>query len=312
MEPTEHLLNQGIIHSGPRPTGEERTVIVLGAGRGGTSLCSTSLHKLGIFTGSDSWPPIFEDIPLSKALEKRDLARAKSIISDYNKDHKIWAFKRPTTNNTISELHKMLRNPRYVVVFRDVLAIGQRNFLSMHEDPFGSMRNALSDYEKILNFLKEHNPPALLLSYEKAVGNPENFIRSLVTFCGLDSSVKPVQISSAVSSIKPSPKEYLIKTSAIDNIGYLDIANSSYIAGWASFDKTDRTVELELFVNDKKVCDFIPKQFRGDILEKGLHPTGYCGYQIDFPSDSYPSEGDLVSVRFKDTGMDLRNSPKRI
>ena len=312
MEPTEHLENKGIIRSGPRVEGNEHTIIVLGIGRGGTSLCSRSLHELGVFTGKDSLSPIFEDRPLSKSLENRDFKSVKELISEYNRKHNIWAFKRPTTNGTISELHSLLRNPRYVVVFRDILAIGQRNFLSMHDDPFDSMHGAIDGYKTILDFLKEYDPPAMLISYEKAVSHPKYFIQQLIDFSGLKARTDPDRVSTAISSITPSPKDYLINTSAVDYFGYLDAADSDHISGWASFDKTNRSVELELFINEEKVQEFVPTNFREDILEKGLHPTGKCGYHFNYPNQIRPESGDKISVRFKETGVELRNSPKTI
>ncbi|MDQ8202511.1 hypothetical protein [Pelagicoccus sp. SDUM812003] len=312
MEPTEHLINKGIVRNEtPLPSGP-RTLIVLGVGRGGTSLCSKAINALGIFTGKDSRPPIYEDIPLSKALEDHDFESARSLINEYNNLHDLWAFKRPTTNDTIEELHRLTRNPIYLVVFRDILAIANRNALSMGVDTLKTMQSALSDYQKILAFLTKHSPPALFVSYEKALREKEAFVDQLVAFSGIAASCSAEMRSAAIESISPSPKDYLVNTSAVNYYGYLDLANEREFAGWAAFQKTDSPVELQLLINDQPICAFTPRSLREDIRSKGLHPTGECGFHQPYPDKATLKRGDRVSVRFAATGIELRNSPRTI
>lgn len=312
MEPTNHLLNTGILSLGPPPSGEQRTIIVLGVGRGGTSLCSKALHTLGVFTGKESNPPIYEDIPLSRALEKHNFEEAKKLITEYNSKHNIWAFKRPTTNATIPQLHKLLRNPHYIIIFRDILAIAQRNNLSMGGNVLNTMNDALSDYSRILNFLNTNPAPALLVSYEKTLKEPKPFIESINNFCGIKESTSLQTIEAAINSIKPSPIDYLINTSAVNFFGYLDSATEERVSGWAAFDRTEKEVVLELFLNNEKLTEWTPSDFREDIRSKGLHPTGHCGYSLKYPNNKKAKRGDKVSIKFKETGIDLRNSPMEI
>ncbi|EDY81951.1 hypothetical protein VDG1235_1571 [Verrucomicrobiia bacterium DG1235] len=308
-ETTDHLINDGLQTFGPLSKGKRKTIIVLGVGRGGTSLCSKALNELGVFTGKDSRPPIFEDIPLSKALEAHNFEEATKLIEEYNQSYEVWAFKRPTTNDTIETLHNLLSNPIYIVIFRDILAIAQRNSLSMEAKPFPTMHSAISDYQKILAFIEKHTPSTLLLSYEKTLKNPEPFINKLLEFTGLKETTSEEKRKNAINSIQPSPRDYLINTSAVKHYGYLDSVIGPKASGWAAYSKSNQKVALDLFVNEKYQTTFIPLDFREDILTKGLHPTGYCGFNISHPAIGKTETGDTIAIRIKETGTDLRNSP---
>ena len=64
------------------PPGPEKTFLVIGSPRGGTSMLCGCLHHLGIFTGDESKPSVFEDKRLSKAFERKaDLSGVMKIMA---------------------------------------------------------------------------------------------------------------------------------------------------------------------------------------------------------------------------------------
>ena len=84
----EELANKGIATIGDLEKSKkqtEKTIIIVGIGRGGTSLISGTLAHLGLFTGKRSISPVFEDIKLSKVMEYRDYLSVRQIIVDYKR-----------------------------------------------------------------------------------------------------------------------------------------------------------------------------------------------------------------------------------
>jgi hypothetical protein len=80
---------------------------------------------------------------------------------------------------------KNLRNPRVIFVFRDILAIAMRNHLALGMDMQEALGLATRSYDKALRRLAESQCPALLLSYEKCLTGPEDAVRAIGAFCGL-------------------------------------------------------------------------------------------------------------------------------
>lgn len=310
MEEIDHLKNRGIFTTGHSCQGVKKTIVVLGVGRGGTSLCSTVLAKLGLFTGDRSEPPVYEDIDLARALETKDFNRVESIIKEYDSRFDKWAFKRPNTNDTIHELHKRLRNPCYLIIFRDILAIANRDSLSMGANTISTLSRAINDYSMIVEFLKSESPSALLASYEKIIKSKEHFVDQTIDFFGLENQVSMTQRTAAIQSIEPENQLYLSRTNAVQYYGHLDEANKSVISGWAAYNQSKKPVTLELIINDSLVKRFTALGVRKDVKLKNLHPTGLCGFEFAVDSNWNMQTGDQISVRYADTSKELRGSPK--
>jgi hypothetical protein len=150
---------------------EKRQIVVVGSARSGTSLVAGALHHLGVFTGDKSNPPVFEDVLLSEAFESNDLESAKAISDRYSKEHDVWAWKRPAALNYLNKIEKVIPNPYYIFIFKDIFAIANRNNISMQADINKGLQNALVDYGKIVDFLSKTKRPVRLVSAEKALHN---------------------------------------------------------------------------------------------------------------------------------------------
>ena len=69
----EAELNYGVTTLGQRDTvlaANERTYVVLGVSRGGTSAAAGILNFLGVPMGSTGEAPLFEDLPMNRALSQ--------------------------------------------------------------------------------------------------------------------------------------------------------------------------------------------------------------------------------------------------
>jgi hypothetical protein len=122
----------------PPKVEEERTVIVLGMPRGGTSMVAGSLRLLGVPMGDRLEPSNQEDLDILDLVASlqplygedgkpitENFDRLRALIAGRNEERPFWGWKDPNAHVYISELMPVLRNPHFVVVFRDHFAAAQ-------------------------------------------------------------------------------------------------------------------------------------------------------------------------------------------
>ena len=87
--------------------------------------------------------------------------------------------------NLVQSEH-ILRSPRYVIMFRDVLAISMRNTVSgQGDDVLTATRDTVIGYQKMLKLIAELQSPVLMMSCEKCLLSPNLAVATLATFCGV-------------------------------------------------------------------------------------------------------------------------------
>lgn len=288
------LTNKGVVLVTPRILETQKTIVVVGVARGGTSIVAGSLSHLGIFMGNAS-DPVFEDMRLSLAFEKQSKEKFESVIADYNQKHELWAWKRPSSLNNLPRIAKKLRNPHFVFVFRDLLSVANRNKISMKHGVVSSLDAAFNDYKKIVSFIKKTSYPTLLVSSEKAVKHKKEFIDSLIDFAGLKPTSE--QVEDAHAFISPEPASYL-KVSRIDRVtGWIDKKKlqTGLLTGWAykTHDKT--AVNLSIYVNEKLLKTISSTEFNS-AFKGEIHPTGQCSFSLNFIEEGI-KPSDLIEVR---------------
>jgi hypothetical protein len=213
------MINIGLMLQNMQPHQDKGCYIVVGLARGGTSSVASALHELGIFMGDLACSPNYEDrkliacIPSEKrlSLKGRDWSKFEATLREYDRQYDWWGFKYPSLHGDLEKIHQMLRNPRYIFIYRDVMAISSRRsqIFSKH-DHFKFMRDYLKKYAKIIRFAEKHAIPALHLSYEKVLTNTNDFSKMLCAFCNVPFSQNNVNSISRV--ITPSPDKYLAWT----------------------------------------------------------------------------------------------------
>lgn len=89
----------------------------------------------------------------------------------------------------------------------------------------------------------------------------------------------------------------------------LDRAQDNKISGWAIYSQApERVAKLLIKINDSKEFVVLANSFRQDLLDKGFHPTGDCGFALTLPATDVLSPGDTVSVSTVG-GVNLKNCP---
>lgn len=295
----EGLKNKGIVSLGNDNIDNiEKTIIIVGVARGGTSLVSGVLDHLGVFTGERSKEPVYEDVKLAEFFECELYDEAQNVIDNYNIDHQVWAFKRPSSINYLDKINKMVRNPYYIFIFKDILSIANRNSISMKMDIVDGLKKAQKDYDKILKYLGKNDLNGLIFSYEKVMQNKNDLLEACINLVGKD-KISEEQVSNAKKFIDPNPEQYLDLTRVTKAIGRIGSVEKDKIIGWGKYLHTDQPGVVELYINDKLIQKKVAKDFRQNILDSGQHPTGYCGYIFEL-SENPLSNGDKISVKLED------------
>ncbi|NVK42972.1 MAG: hypothetical protein HWE39_17145 [Oceanospirillaceae bacterium] len=302
------LINKGCLQlNKEKPLPAERTVIVVGSARGGTSIAAGALFHLGVPMFS-AGPPVFEDIHLSNAFEKADKKRYRSIIERFNAES-VWAWKRPSNINYLAKVVKEVRNPIFVVMVRDAFAIGVRNSISMKSNAVKSMTEALMHQQKVMRFFNKNTHPILFCSVEKVKQYPDHFINSLVSFCELQPSQE--QIEDAIHFIEPEPSEYLEASRINRSHGQIGGVRNGCIFGWAAWVYRDEPVTVELIKNGKVIDSTEATEWRDHGEGIKNKRNGYCGYRFNLALVNV-EVGDTLHVKVKSDVRDLKNSPVTI
>jgi hypothetical protein len=211
INPSDYA-NSGV-HSANIRQDAERTFVVLGVGRGGTSMVSGMLHKLGVYMG-ERMNPTYEDFDIKAAVknnEKEDwLPAIAPIIAERNAKHREWGFKLPRISRELEMLEGALRNPFFIFIFRDPVAVSVRNVLSANSEFAYSMRRTLKTFQIFATYMETTTVPYIAISYEKALLQPAETVEAVMALSGIDAT--PEQVDDAVRFITPTPHEYLIST----------------------------------------------------------------------------------------------------
>ncbi|MFT5701703.1 MAG: hypothetical protein ACI8ZB_004604 [Desulforhopalus sp.] len=85
----------------------------------------------------------------------------------------------------------------------------------------------------------------------------------------------------------------------------VDVFNSRYIAGWfLNFFQKKKTIRLSFVSGDKKVGELIADRYRKDVELQKVHPTGFCGFDFNFPSNI-----DVTANKNLDIYIDEQKKP---
>lgn len=160
----------------------QRTIVVMGVARGGTSMVSACLSTAGLFMGEKLSRDSHEDTEFVKA---QSIAEIRTIVEKRNEGHDVWGWKHPASTSYIGQLRQSLRNPRYIFIYRNEFDVARsyerRGNLPMDQ----ALREANDRYRTLSEVLLETNDPSMLISYENAVKYPDLFIGEMLEFCGL-------------------------------------------------------------------------------------------------------------------------------
>ncbi len=163
---------------------KKKTVMVLGVERGGTSMVAGMLRALGVNMGervgfNHEDPRFLAD----------DLAVLGQRIKVRNKEADVWGFKVPKLVQHLDFFESNLRNPYYVIVYRNMLSVADSWLQRGGGTVFDVVDRTLGYYTRIIEHCKKTSRPVLMLNYERAVGSDEGrneTVRALGDFLSID------------------------------------------------------------------------------------------------------------------------------
>jgi hypothetical protein len=306
----DELVNKGFILNRPDAgaAGGGKTFIVTGLQRSGTSLVASVLRQVGIFMGTEINDSVHEDEALAAILNAHDDARLRRLIGERDASYGTWGFKFPMLCNALRPQDVALfSNPHIIVPFRDPVSIAVRKSLSDYQQPMAALRSAVDGLAALVAFLHQLPFPTLMLSYEKSLVFPADFIDAIVEFCGLPRSDALRQ--RLVGLIEPNRPSYIdVARRRFD--GVVDGISDGCLHGWCRLTGSSDPVALDLFADGQPVLAFLAGAFRQDLLDAGFG-TGHHGFALDLGQlDLRPDA--TIHIRVGIHGIELQNSGRRL
>jgi hypothetical protein len=301
LEEHTDLANTGVFCLNAPPEGlcglQQKTLLVLGAPRGGTSAIAGALSAMGIYMGRGASAPVFESLALANAIEGDEPELVREIIESFNAEYETWAFKRPGFTRVVSEFHRFFRNPVYLVILRDPVATASRSFISgrLKLNYLKKLRRVITVYENIVNFVESSGAPTLFISYEKLLQDPRSTLGIVIDELGLN--IPPECLEQAVEFVEPSPEHYL-EVSRADRVnGVWQNFSRTSIAGWARYVNKTMTIppKVTLFQGDQALAT-VAADLPCAMDDGSSQITENCGFSFDLQALAI-TDWDSLRVR---------------
>ena len=166
------------------PMPKKRTYVTFGLERGGTSAIAGIQRALGLYMGE-----IEKGNNEDPAFLGYRIGAVKKAIRRRNKSHDVWGFKYPKAGMYMPQVIENLRNPYFIIVYRDAVATAISHLgwtgkkrrkpieMAVHE------ASSFSNLNSILAFSSGH--PTLLVSHELATRKQNEAIDEIARFLGV-------------------------------------------------------------------------------------------------------------------------------
>ena len=307
--PADSLVNKGFIINRPAtPNRGGRTFIVTGLHRSGTSLVASILRQVGIFMGTDLNDNVHEDEALAKILIARDKPALKHTIRQRDANYRTWGFKFPMLSDVLDPPDiKLFTNPHLIIPFRDPVSVAVRRSLSDYQDPMPALRSTVDAITAMVAFVAPLECPTLLLSYEKALVFPADFVATLMRFCDLPRS--DTLRDRLIGLIEPNRKAYIDVVRRNFGGAVEGVVNGS-LQGWSHLTGSSDPVALDLLIDDQLALSFHADEFRHDLLQAGFG-TGHHGFTIDLARLGVQPDA-VIRIRVAAHGIELANGGRRL
>ncbi|MBV6631974.1 MAG: sulfotransferase [Alphaproteobacteria bacterium] len=250
---------------------------IVGIPRSGTSMTAGCLATLGIPMGDKLDRAVYEDFAVSALIEKGDMAAITEFANAQSETHLVWGWKLPMGYQRLDLLAEAIPQMKLIAMYRDPLAITERNRISMDMETEKTLRWAAEETVAFTDAVLKYPGPTALVSYEKALLDPEGFIDRLLGYlrCPVDHETR----QAAAATIENGNAEYVMSSRPRQIDGYLDAIKGNRINGWA-FDP-ERKLEVDVFVNGRTITRLTADSYRADLARNGKG-DGHCAFEYSF------------------------------
>lgn len=180
----------------------QKTYVVLGSPRGGTSLIAGSLKVLGVYMGENPTEqyedPDFKLTPREAALARK---RLSPVIARRNREHEFWGWKLPNNIYYIREVVGALINPVFIFVYRSPLEIARSSCKHDRRDWSKEKANLLRAAERhtaMVRAFQDELPESAEVhefQLEAIQANPAAFADAIVRITNRDQEFVPEVLS---------------------------------------------------------------------------------------------------------------------
>ena len=193
----------------------QKTFIVFGVPRGGTTMVARVVEKLGVVMGTNL-PLNYEDHEfnydkMSDELKQDPEQMARGLMRAINRRNNrfdVWGWKYPRVHLYLPKIIKHVRNPHLICVFRDPVASALRP-LSRRQSPKNPspliptkvVKQHLDWQTRNIQLIHKLSLPSFLCSYEKSIADPASFVGELASFIGAPDDAE--RLDAAVQQINP-------------------------------------------------------------------------------------------------------------
>ena len=215
---------------------KQRTFIIVGVERGGTSMVAGVIRSFGIYGGKRLGRN--HEYPAFITNDKELLLRT---IKFMNETADTWWVKMPKLSLNLNFILKNVRNPLIIFVNRNFTAVMNSWSERVNSDSLDVMLHSLNYYNKIIESIKKNNTAAFTVDYEYACSKPKKFVSELGK--SLDLSLDESQIKKGEEMI------------TADGGGYVDLPEFNFTV--RTIDPISKTLlnkkskkEIAIFKND--------------------------------------------------------------
>lgn len=169
------------------------------------------VQSLGIHLGDDIGVNFEDDAFNLQRLQLNPRENSEALkasllqtIQERNQARDVWGWKYPNAVRYLNLILPVMRNPRFICVFRDCISTSSRMLgprMRQGQNPLNTLDANLSLQRENLNLLRDSNVPSLLCSYEKAISDPRDFVKSVANFVGVDLNKRALK--TAMEQISP-------------------------------------------------------------------------------------------------------------
>ena len=180
----------------------KKTFIIYGVGRGGTTMVAGAAKLCGLDIGKNL-PINLEDndfnIHVLRKAGVKPIHHMLTSLGQRNKTKNIWGWKFPRAIAYLPYIREFLVNPHLILVFRDPIATATRQILS-GTPKIKAIESVQRLQQRNMELVKDWEVPTLIVSYEKSIQRPEQFITDLCRFMGVE---KPADMSEIRAFMAP-------------------------------------------------------------------------------------------------------------
>lgn len=196
--PSIHFLNNSFPFS-------EKTILVFGCGRGGTSAVAGVLRILGVFM-PNAHPLKHESSPISYEGSRVNREATRRSIENFNLKYPIWGWKAPKDVFCLDQYIDMIRNPHIIIVFRNILDVIDSTCRHEKIDFVASAIEVADVYKELCKRLTFTCLPVALINYERMCNNPMETVSEIDRWVKADSTKDTLE--SAANFTKVEGRQY--------------------------------------------------------------------------------------------------------